>query len=298
MRTLKRGGKTDNAVSDVYPPSVQRPALLALVKALGCRDSALRRDACGDWRIEGRFGHIYAAPGSLDRRDTPGFQIYIAGSARWWTSAKPRSRSERSPTTAMDEGMHFVFRLPATDEAQIIRHYVGLAKKREISVEERARLSSIGNRFGFGSDSADAQSLSPPLQALRHENAALRLHGGSPEGWQDRWMRIVPCSRGGLVVCRAANYNHPRDQDYRWRRAPPLCCLSCGVVVAIVSYNTRWDWWLHNDIVEKVADRFDLSYSKDAALPVQRGDPEWAPLLRLIEQYSPRRVNFPRTGRP
>jgi hypothetical protein len=44
----------------------------------------------------------------------------------------------------------------------------------------------------------------------------------------------------------------------------------------------------------KVADRFDLSYSNDAALPVQRGDPEWAPLLRLIEQYSPRRGELPK----
>jgi hypothetical protein len=45
-----------------------------------------------------------------------------------------------------------------------------------------------------------------------------------------------------------------------------------SVAFAFVSDSTRWDWWL----VEKMADRFDLSYSNSAVLPVQRGDPEWA----------------------
>jgi hypothetical protein len=52
---------------DRYPPAMQRPALLKLAEALGCRDNALRRDECGDWRIVGRLGHIYAIPGPLDR---------------------------------------------------------------------------------------------------------------------------------------------------------------------------------------------------------------------------------------
>ena len=35
-------------MTDAFPPTRQRPALLELVKALGCRDNALRRDECGD----------------------------------------------------------------------------------------------------------------------------------------------------------------------------------------------------------------------------------------------------------
>ena len=38
---------------DMFPPTAQRPALLTLVEALGCRDNALRRDECGDWATEG-----------------------------------------------------------------------------------------------------------------------------------------------------------------------------------------------------------------------------------------------------
>jgi len=67
-------------VAAAYPPSVQRPALLDLVKALGCRDNALRRDECGDWRVEGRHGHVYAVPG---------FQFFVMGwTTKGWNAAK------------------------------------------------------------------------------------------------------------------------------------------------------------------------------------------------------------------
>lgn len=133
---------------DIFPPVKQRAALLELVRVLGCRDNALRRDECGDWRIEGRAGHIYAAPGSFARPHAPGFQIYVAGSTRWWTNAKSAFR----PFTDIvgdgeDEGVHVMFRLPTASEAETLRHYVGLAKKRELSDEERARLASQGHRF-------------------------------------------------------------------------------------------------------------------------------------------------------
>jgi hypothetical protein len=71
-----------------------------------------------------------------------------------------------------------------------------------------------------------------------------------------------------------------------------------SVAFAVVSYTTRWDWWLHDDMVEKVAGRFDLSYANGASSPVQRGDPEWTPLLRLIEQYSPSRGELPKDRPP
>ena len=32
-----------------------------------------------------------------------------------------------------------------------------------------------------------------------------------------------------------------------------------SVAFAFVSYSTRWDGWLHNDMVEKVAERFRSS---------------------------------------
>ena len=83
MRGSGAAAPRAEAMSDIYPAKDQRLALLELVKALGARDNSLRRDECGDWRIEGRSGHIYAVPGSLDRPDhqprlAAGFQVYIA----------------------------------------------------------------------------------------------------------------------------------------------------------------------------------------------------------------------------
>jgi hypothetical protein len=41
---------------DIYPPAAQRQALLKLMPALGCSDTVLRRDECGDPRIAGKHG--------------------------------------------------------------------------------------------------------------------------------------------------------------------------------------------------------------------------------------------------
>ena len=133
---------------DIFPPAKQRPALLALRDALGCRDNALRRDECGDWAIFGKRGHIYAVPGSLDR-----FQIFIAGTAREWSYARKALKPFAALTNdGDDEGVLFLDRLPTAEEAETIRQYVGVAKKRVLSDEERERLVSLGHRFEKRSD--------------------------------------------------------------------------------------------------------------------------------------------------
>jgi hypothetical protein len=139
-------------MSDIYPPTMQRPALLELVKALGARDNSLRRDDCGDWAIFGKHGHIYAVPGSLDRPKTPGFQIMVVGefsSGRWWGAAKRALAPFAGLTNdGDDEGALFLDRLPTPDEAETIRHYVGIAKKRILSEAELDRLRAFGFRSG------------------------------------------------------------------------------------------------------------------------------------------------------
>jgi hypothetical protein len=139
-------------MTDIFPPAKQRPALLGLVKALGCRDNALKRDECGDWAIFGKRGHIYAVPGTLDRPNTPGFQIFVMGwTARGWNLAKEAFKPFASLTNdGDDEGALFLDRLPAPEEAKIIRHWCGIAKKAEYSEEqlvgmrERARALVTG----------------------------------------------------------------------------------------------------------------------------------------------------------
>jgi len=140
---------------DIYPPTRQREALLAFRDALGCRDNALRRDECGDWCIEGRFGHIYAIPGTLDRPGCEGFQIYFRGAAEFeepprgskgWAECKKAMPFAEVTANGDAEGMLFLDHMPDQAEAKIIRDKLYIAKKREISDDERARLAAFGFR--------------------------------------------------------------------------------------------------------------------------------------------------------
>lgn len=152
-------GRTDD-MTDIYPPTVQRPALLKLVEALGCRDNALRRDECGDWAICGKTGHIYAIPGTLQRRGVvPGFQIFMGCdnpgeelTVRQWSAIKSAMKPFTDITNDGDsEGAFFLDRLPTSAEAEIIRRYVGIPKKREMSEEELTRLRSYAVENAFQS---------------------------------------------------------------------------------------------------------------------------------------------------
>ena len=70
-------------MADTFPPTAQRPKLLELAEALDSRSDALRRDEFGDWRIFGKFGHVYACP--------EGFQLVaLELSTRGWALAKER----------------------------------------------------------------------------------------------------------------------------------------------------------------------------------------------------------------
>jgi hypothetical protein len=140
-------------MADRFPPAAQRSALLALVQALGCRDAALRRNDCGDWSIKGRFGCINAAP--------EGFQIYYRGadefiergSPHGWSWAKKLMSFARLTQDGDEEGILTLDRMPSPAEAEIIRDKLWLAKKREISDDELARLRRQGYRTG-GEESA------------------------------------------------------------------------------------------------------------------------------------------------
>jgi hypothetical protein len=166
-------------------PAWPREALLAFVNALGCRDAALRRDECGDWAIFGKRGHIYAVPGSLDRPKTPGFQIMVAGefsSGRWWGATKRGLAFAALTNDGGDEGALFLDRPPTPAEAEAIRHYVRIAKKRVMSEEALAHLAEVRRPFEkrpsaesvqtAEKTASDDRAVSLPVQALAREREA------------------------------------------------------------------------------------------------------------------------------
>jgi hypothetical protein len=130
---------------ETYAPTKQRLVLLKLAKALTSRDSALRRDECGDWRIEGSSGHVYAVPGTLDQPNRPGFMLYImTGAPKAWTFAKRALAFAKVINDGDEEGAFVMRRLPSAEEAALIRRYCGIPKRREVSEAELDRLRSVG----------------------------------------------------------------------------------------------------------------------------------------------------------
>jgi hypothetical protein len=144
---------------------------LTFAEALGCRDAALRRDECGDWRITGKHGWIYAVPGVLlaGSEKTEGFLLYYSGpefigSARGWGFAKRAFEAFGCRVTqdGEDEGVVFFDRLPTDVEAAIIRDKLWIAKKREMSEAELERLRSMGTPFRSRDDVADETTAEKP----------------------------------------------------------------------------------------------------------------------------------------
>jgi hypothetical protein len=160
-------------MTDKYPPAVQRPALLKLVEALGCRDACLRRDECGDWRINGKYGYIYAVPGipwgGMEKIE--GFQIYFRGAGEFeepttskaWSYAKEAMLFAKVTQDGGTEGMLFLARPPSPAEAEIIRDKLRIPKKREISDEELERLRRQGYRSGDEKTMRGAAKDDPPV---------------------------------------------------------------------------------------------------------------------------------------
>jgi hypothetical protein len=68
-------------MADNFPHAKQRAALKKLALVINSSPKALRDDECGDPRINGSSGHIYATP--------RGFQLCVmTETARGWTAAK------------------------------------------------------------------------------------------------------------------------------------------------------------------------------------------------------------------
>jgi hypothetical protein len=131
-------------MSDLYPAAAQRQALLELMPALGCSDTALRRDECGDPRIAGKHGHIYAVCGPKGS----GFMIYVnCETGMGWTYAKRALAFAQLANDGDDEGAVFLDRMPSKSEAETIRRYCGIRKRAELSEESFAQRRERGRRL-------------------------------------------------------------------------------------------------------------------------------------------------------
>jgi hypothetical protein len=147
---------------------MSRERQLQLVGALDAWSRAIGRDECGDWRINGRSGHIYA--------DDNGWRLYVAcRSARAWTSAKGRLGFCRLTQDGDDEGVLYLAAMPTKVQADAIRKALGIRKRLEHSREalERMRRNAFqpaGNEGFSGQDARDGAGPSHPAQMVEPAN--------------------------------------------------------------------------------------------------------------------------------
>jgi hypothetical protein len=71
-----------------------------------------------------------------------------------------------------------------------------------------------------------------------------------------------------------------------------------AVLFAALSYFGFWGHLRGDDLLDALADRLDTSYATNVARQVRQGDPEWSPLVRVIESYSKARKTLPADRKP
>ena len=103
-----------------------------LVAALNVRARALSRDECGDWRISGRYGHIYV--------DGRGWLLYVTN--RRWSWAKARHDFCELRQDGDDEGCLHLRALPTPPQAATIRDVLGMHKRKATTPNRIERLRS------------------------------------------------------------------------------------------------------------------------------------------------------------
>jgi hypothetical protein len=142
-------------MSDLFPPTKQRPALLAFAEALDSRPAALRRDECNDWRISGREGcSIYAVP--------EGFQLQFDSryGVNDWDGEGPHvqdyAKAKRSLAfcnlrqDGTGGGIFTLDRLPNEAEASAIRETLGIFRKKQYSEEALTAMRERGQAWQKG----------------------------------------------------------------------------------------------------------------------------------------------------
>jgi hypothetical protein len=127
-----------------------------LIIALNAWDRALRRDECGAWHIQGKFGTIHTYG------DGESWILYVAcRSTRHWTATKTRLSSCTLNLDGEDEGCFRLHQLPTRVQATIIRDALGIRKRTEFAPDELERRRVSMARFLPAQASTSATSELP-----------------------------------------------------------------------------------------------------------------------------------------
>jgi hypothetical protein len=133
---LERAIQEVLALKTLARKRLERAHLKTLFTALGATRRAFRRDSCGEWAIKGKRGRIYA--------DGSGFLIVVTTGdlIRSWTNIKRKLGFCRVTQDGDDEGCLHLDHLPTPKEADLIRHALGIKRKRQLTLDQRATIAA------------------------------------------------------------------------------------------------------------------------------------------------------------
>ena len=127
---------------DTYHSGAQAEADRAQQKlmlvALNASDRALHRDECGAWCISGTRGTLHTWGNGKS------WALFVTcNSGQHWTWVKKKLSFCTVTQDADDEGVLRLDQLPTPDQANVIRHVLGIQKRREVSAEVLGRLKAF-----------------------------------------------------------------------------------------------------------------------------------------------------------
>jgi hypothetical protein len=128
---------------NISTDSMTYAALLDFAEALGCSANHIRRHG-----LDGILA-VFGRRGDISVNLPEGYHIVVVTrSPRAWAFAKRALVFAAIVDDADDGGMFSMDRLPTPREAEAIRHYVGVSKKRGLALgPSRQRLNSAPCRF-------------------------------------------------------------------------------------------------------------------------------------------------------
>jgi hypothetical protein len=143
---LLEGTKPDANVCSDRNDAGDRGLQLSLLEALGASPLSLRRDACGDWRINGSRGHVYTWG------DGRTWWVFVSErrSGQHWTWTKKRLVGIMEITQDGDEeGAGRLHGLPTEEQAAVLRDVLGIRKRVALDPLELERRRARGKSWAL-----------------------------------------------------------------------------------------------------------------------------------------------------
>ena len=140
---------------DTYPSKTQALALKSLMLDMGASRVTYGLDECGDPKLQGTWGRVYAVP--------EGFQVVVyCDSVRQWSHLKVKLPFGKVTADCDREGLISVPNSITSEEAQRLRQVLGIRKAKVYSEEGRLACLKVWEKGGLRDQGRQSLTLELP----------------------------------------------------------------------------------------------------------------------------------------